>query len=666
MSQPAKRSYEFGPFVLDAAEQQLLRDGREVRVRVKGRETSLPPRAFGVLHLLVRNGGRLLTKDDFLREVWGGASVEEKAVADSISLVRQALGEGPQESRYVKTESRRGYRFVADVRAIEEGGGGLLVRETERARIVIEEEDEPAALPVAGPAEHAGPATALRPAPGPVSRRVYALTALAVGGLAVALLAAYHLGRGRALPPDSGAAVGSLAVLPFKPLVAGARDESLELGMADTLITRLSAVGRLAVRPTSAVRRYTSLEDEAVSAGRELGVDAVLDGSIQKAGDRVRVSVRLVRVGQGETLWAEQFDEKFTDIFSVQDSIARRVVGALALRLSGEEGERLTKRYTENTEAYRLYLTGRYFWNKRTAEGFEKALDYYRQAIAADPNYALAHAGLAETYIILPNWTAADPAESFTLAEREARRALELDPGLPQAYTALASVKIYRDRDWAGAGEDYRRAIGLNPNYATARQWHSEWLMMTGRLGEAIAEAEAAQRLDPLSPIITFEYAVMLYFGRRHDEAAAQLRRVLELEPGLYRARVFLSRIHFDRGQYEGAIRERALTLARGDEAEARRVEAELLTAYRAGGPEGYLRRTLELRNGPGVSPEHRLGIWAESCARLGDRECTFEALREAERARHPIVDSLKVDPYFDFLRSDPRYAELLRKIGPE
>jgi TolB-like protein/DNA-binding winged helix-turn-helix (wHTH) protein len=451
MTNGQKHFYEFGRFRLDPAERQLRR-GAEV--------VPLTPKALDVLLLLVEQGGHALRKEEFLERVWADSHVEEKNLADKISEVRRALEDDPRAPTFIETVQRHGYRFVAEVKEVEEEGAGeMLVRERERARVVYEEEDESTARAL--PSAQLG-----RPR---VRRRVSTVVIFVLA--AAGLLAFYAFRRGPATATDAGA-VRSLAVLPFKPLAANDRDESLELGMADTLITRLSAVGQLAVRPTSAVRRYTRLEDEAAAAGRELGVDAMLDGSIQKAGDRVRVSVRLVRAGEGRTLWAEQFDERFTDIFSVQDSIARRVVGALSLKLSGEEGARLTKRDTQDTEAYRRYLTGRYFWNKRTPEGFEKAIDYYERAAAADPNYALAHAGLAETYCLLPNWTGAPPEESYRRAERAARRALELDPQLAEAYTALSNVKISLYHDWAGAGEDCKRAIELSPNYATAHQWY--------------------------------------------------------------------------------------------------------------------------------------------------------------------------------------------------
>lgn len=668
MNDNPKRFYDFGPFRLDEAEHRLLRDGVEVRLRQGGKEARLPKKALEVLLLLIANAGHLVRRDDLMEEVWHDTFVGDNRLSDNVSTLRKALGDTSKEPHFIETVAGLGYRFKADVREVIEQRS--IVAESTSTRVFVEETDE---VETEGDAGHeraagraAGAATFPPEAPA-ASRRVLTKASVLVaalvllGGAALVVYVAANRRAARGATP--GAAIKSIAVLPFRPLDEASRDEALELGMADTLITRLSAVRDLVVRPTSAVRSFTDVRADPFEIGRRLQVESVLEGHIQRVGERVRVTLRLARVEGGEALWSEQFDEKYTDIFALQDSISERVAAALGPKLSRDEAARLTTHHTDNTEAYRLYLLGRFFWNKRTPQGFERAADYYRQAVAADPGYALAHAGLAETYVLLPNWLDAPPDEAYTVAERAALRALELDPRLAEAYTALASVKIYHHRDWEGAGADYRRAIELNPNYATARQWYSEWLAMTGRLAEAVAEGALAQRLDPLSPIITFEHGVMLYFAGRLGEAEAQMRKALELDPGMHRPRIFLSRIYFDRGLIEQSIKERALLLARGDEARRGRYEATLLAAYRAGGREGYLRRQVELCALPEMHHDHRVGGRVESCARLGDKDCAFAALDEAERVRHPIVDLIKVDPYFDSLRSDPRYADLLRRM---
>lgn len=662
MSKREKHFYEFGPFQLDPSERQLRRNGELL---------PLTPKAFDVLLLLIENSGHALRKEEFLERVWADSHVEEKNLADNISVLRKVLGDDSRAPSLIQTVPRVGYRFVAVVRRVEEES---IFAERTKVRIVVAEDEEElevdgervtndkAALGTSDPAA-VHPATIREPTTR--RSRTSLLLTLALVLLVCTAFAVYFV-RGRNAESRPTLTIKSLAVLPFKPLNAAERDEALELGMADSLITRLSSIRELVVRPTNAVRSYTDLEGDPFEIGRRLEVESVLEGHIQRAGDRVRVTVRLVRVAGGEALWASQFDEKYTDIFGLQDSISERVAAALVPQLSSEEARQIKKRYTEDAEAYRFYLLGRFFWNRRTPEGFEKAIDFYKQAVATDPNYALAHAGLAETYVLLPNWTTASPEEMLPKAEQAGRRALELDPALAEAYTALAAVKIYLHRDWKGAGEDYRRAIELKPNYATAHQWYAEWLASQGNLDEALAESAVAQRLDPLSPIISFSNAVMLYMAGRMKEAEAQARRALELEPALYRGHTILSRIYFDQGLYELSFAERALALARGDQTRAANFKATLAGAFRTGGREGYLRKHLELLAQPGIAPENRVGGRLETCARLGDKECTFDALKEAEQTRHPLLDTIKVDPYFDFVRPDPRYAELMRKLGLE
>ena len=290
-------------------------------------------------------------------------------------------------------------------------------------------------------------------------------------------------------PPE----IKSLAVLPFKPLVADHRDESLEMGMADTLIVRLSSLREVTVRPISSVRKFSGLEQDAVAAGRELGVESVLDGQIQRWGDRIRVTARLIGVGDGKQLWADQFDEKFSDVFTVQDLISEKVTSALELKLTGEEQKRLTKHYTENPEAYQLYVNGRFYWERRTPEGLKKAIEYFEQAIGKDPNYALAYAGLADSYAHLGVFHL-PPKEAFPKAKEAALNALRIDDRLAEAHAALGHNKVQYEYDWAGAEREYQRAIELNPNYVNAHHFYALYLSMMGRFDEGIAGDQAGAR----------------------------------------------------------------------------------------------------------------------------------------------------------------------------
>ena len=462
--------------------------------------------------------------------------------------------------------------------------------------------------------------------------------------------------------PASQPAITSIAVLPFKPLVAGTRDEALELGMADALIARLSNLRGINVRPISAVRKYMGLDQDAVAAGREQRVDAVLDGSIQKAGDRIRVTVRLVRVGNAEPLWTDQFDNQMTDIFTVQDSISERVAVKLALRLSGEEKGLLTKRHTTNPEAYRLYVLGRYHLNRWTDDGFRRALDYFQQAIETDPSYALAHAGLADAYNDLGSFDALPPKESYPKARQAAERALQLDEQLAEAHVSLASAKFFYDWDWTGAEEEFKRAIRLNPGYSDAHQLYSYCLVSLGRFDEALREMQQAVELDPASlPRIT-GVGEVLYLSRRYDEAIAAYQKTLEMDPNFGFAHWALGRVYIEKQMYPQAIAAllKSIPLS-GDSPDE---PATLACAYALSGKRAEARKIISdlesRRRSKYVAPTVIAFIYSA----LGENDQAFAWMSKALEERDTVLALLKVDPAFDTLRTDPRFTVLMKGVG--
>lgn len=460
--------------------------------------------------------------------------------------------------------------------------------------------------------------------------------------------------------------IKSIAVLPFKPLAEKSRDEVLEIGMADTLINRLSGMKDVVVRPISAVRKYAGLEQDAVTAGQEQRVEAVLDGSIYKSGDRVRVTVRLVKVADGSQLWGETFNEKFTDIFAVQDRVSERVAGLLAVKLTGQEQILLTKRHTENPEAYQLYLKGRYFWNQRTDQGLKKAIEYFEQAIEIDPQYALAYVGLADSHSGRVIFSSALPDEDFPKAKAAVLKALEIDETLAEAHAVLGIIKIYYEWDWAGAEKECKRAIELNPNNAAAHTRYGEYLVRAGRFDEAIAEFRAGQRLDPLSLMMHTQEGVTLIFARRYDEAIEKLRKTLEMDPNFLWAHVFLGETLAAKGMYEEAISEyQKAAIANGASLEdAARVGAAMRAAYAASGARGYHRwwidRFTERAKGRPIHNYDR----ARRYALLGENDQTLAWLEKAYRYKDPQLVRLKIDAEFDGLRTDPRFQDLLRRMG--
>ncbi|MGH9850766.1 MAG: winged helix-turn-helix domain-containing protein [Blastocatellia bacterium] len=634
--------YEFGPFRLDVAERLLVRDGETI---------PLQPKAYDLLHVLVEHHGHLLEKDELLKAVWPDTVVEEVNLANNVSILRKALGEGGNEQQFIETVPRRGYRFVAPVREAQEGTAEPGVAEIAQAPVVQQE-------------VQAAAATGEQPAQG-ISRLVKRRPALVVSLVILLLIGAagaINSWSPKRQPAAPSAAIRSIAVLPFKPLTASGRDEALELGMADTLITKLSNLKHLIVRPTSAVRKYTALDQDPLAAGREQKVDAVLESSFQRLGEKIRVTVRLVKVSDGSALWAYQCDEYCANIFAAQDAISEKVARALAPELTGKERALLAKRYTDNFEAYLLYVNGRFFWDKRTEEGMKKSIEYYEQTIRLDPNYALAYVGLANSYITLGNQSFLAPGEVSRKVKAAVRKALEIDDQLGEAHAALAAVYLY-DREWSEAEKAHKRAIEVNPSYATAHRWYSYFLMSMGRSDEAMAEAKQAQELDPLSLANNTQVAASLMFARRYDQAIEQYRKTLEMDPQFVVARWYLGLAYMYKGQYSAAITEFRQVVA------SSRSPAHFATlgyAYAAAGRRSEAIKALdELKE---LSKQRYVPSSFIACiyVGLGEKDLAFAWMEKAYEEHDSKLNFLKVDPIFDSLRSDPRFTDLLRRMRLE
>ena len=639
MNQPAQHCYEFGPFRLDPAERVVRREGEVV---------ALTPKVFETLLVLVESSGHVVSKDELMGRVWPDTFVDEGTLTRNVSRLRSVLGENGGAPQYIETVPKRGYRFVAEVREVGDEGAVLAVHRRTRSHLVIEEEqEEDSPLPNVAPT---GGSRRRRP-----SRVALALLALSAV-LATALV--YFLIERQERRVETAAGVKSIAVLPFKSLDAGG-DEYLGLGMADALITKLSSLRQLIVRPTSAVRKYSSLEQDPLQAGREQRVDAVLDAGLQRNGERLRVSVRLLSVRDGSALWTYECDEQqCTDIFAAQNSISEKVAAALRLTLTGEERKRLKQRHTENQAAYQLYLKGRYFWNKRTPEGFEKAIAYFEQAINLDPRYAQAYAGLADCYMLNGGNPYARPKDSAKLM---AKRALALDDTLAEAHTTLAYYEGAIEWNWLEAEGEFRRAIHLNPNYATARHWHAYHLAAMGNLEEAIAEITRAREIDPLSLIINTDVGHILYLARQYDQAITAYRKALELDPNFSTAHLRLGEAYTQQGRYEEALAE----LQQG-----RRLYRDpafiiaLGYTYAVSGHRGEAQKALaEVQALAQQSP----GQWYHRAlihTGLGEKDQAFDWLRQAYDHHYGPLALYKVEPMLDSLRSDPRYTDLLRRLS--
>lgn len=661
MSADNPRIYEFGPFRLDVEAKLLLRDGEPL---------ALTPKAVETLIALVERNGQPVTRENLINEVWSDTFVEPNNLSVHVSALRKALGTTPEGKPYIETLFGRGYKFSAEVRGVVERRvvehGVTEHRVVERGvverLVIIEETDDDVSPPVE--IERAPTARALMAGDGRGSRRI--LVALGAALLVVAAIGAFFHLRERSERSRNKSVTGirSLAVLPLKPLGATEQTENyLGVGLADALITRLSGVDDISVQPTSAVLRFDAPGQDALAAGRALGVDAVLEGSYQREGERIRVTVQLIGARNGVQLWATTIDDDFTNIFAVQDSISRQVIRALVSNLGAAERKLLARRTTENVEAYQFYLKGRYFWSKRSSEGLRKSLQHFEQAVMIDPLYARAYAGLADSYLGLLEHDVIPRHEAYSKASTAAQRALSLDPALAEAHATLGFIRLSRDRDYAGAEREFKRAVELDPNYATARQFYGVYLLAVGRGEEAVEQTRRALEIDPLSLLNNTQLVRALYLAGRYDEAVGQGLRTLELDADSASARVFLGQSYAQKGM----LREATAELEKAVELSGGRAEmkAALGYVYALSGRKGDAQKTIDELRRQTKDPSQVSYHIATVHAGFPDEEEAFKWLQKAyDEGDFFLNVRLKSDPKLASLRADPRYQALLRRLG--
>ena len=623
--------YQFGPFQLDTAEQTLTREGKPV---------ALTGKAFHTLLVLVENSGHTVTKDDLLAKVWPDTFVEELTLAQNISTLRKALHDDKGDSKYIQTVPRRGYRFVAEVRKLDESQAQVAANLVFRQEPLHVDQEVPLTKPESKR-----------------SRLRWIVVAFAVLALGMFL----YLVRTNTRKVDDRAGVKSIVVLPFQPLTGTDTDEALQLGMADALITKLSNIKQIVVRPTSSILKYSSAMQDPLVAGREQMVDSLLEGKVQRSGERIRITVQLIRVSDGQPLWADTFDETFTNIFAVQDSISQQVAQRLVAQLTGEEQRQLAKRYTDNIEAYQLYLKGRFFWNKFNEEGLNKAIDYFKQAIALDPNYALAYSGLSVSYNVQGAIGVLPPAETWKDAKWTAEKAVALDDSLGEAHSALGGVKLLYDWEWMAADRELKRAIELNPNNPDAHELSGYVYWVTNRLDAAMAELQTAQHLAPLSPVITWDVAQTLYYQGRYDDAVEMSMKAQELGFDSLQPLFLPAQAYERKGMHAKAIAECESVI--GKYGRQPPILAPLGFAY---GASGRRREAEAIVNELEASWRRHyfspIGIALVHTA-LGKRDRAFFWLTTAVNARDPQLIWLRVEPQFESLRADPRFQAILDRI---
>lgn len=572
-------------------------DPNDRTLRRRGETVHITDKVFNLLLVLIENSGRLVSKEELISEIWHDSIVEDNNLTVSMSALRKALGENHGGPRYVATIPKRGYRFIADVRMVE-------------------------------PGDHQPDFT---------------------------------LPSDLAANQPLAAAKITLAVL---PLVNASNDPNLEYlsdGISESILNLLSPLTQLRVLARSTMFRFKDPEMDPLAIGEQLGADALLAGRVLLINDALVIKLELLNIREGAQLWGEQFKRKPAEILELQEEIAREVSDKLKLRLTGKQKRQLTKRHTDNIDAYHLYLRGRYFWNKRTGESITTGIEFFQLAIAKDPDYALAYAGLADSYAIIAFYSNLPPKPAFEEAQKATARALEIDDGLAEVHASLGFIKEYYEWDWLGAGREYQKAIELNPNYATAHQWYGMYFMKLGQFDRAAEELTRALKLDPHSLIINSDLGLPHYFNGRFPEAIEQYRAVLEIDRNFIWARFFLGWAYEAFGRHSNAIEEFQSAQTIDDRPE---VSAMIGHAYALSGKRdraiSILTRLEEQSKRQYISPYYIALIFVG----LEDHERAFEWLEKAFSDRNEWLVWLKVDPRFDRLRTDPRFISLLRRIG--
>ncbi|HSE97310.1 MAG TPA: winged helix-turn-helix domain-containing protein, partial [Blastocatellia bacterium] len=488
MSKQAKPLYEFGPFRLDASERLLLRDGDPVL---------LTPKAFDTLLALVENSGHVVEKDELMERVWPDTVVEESTLTQNISTLRKALGERSSEQRYIETVPKHGYRFVASVREVGDGNADLIVEERTRSHVLIEREQETDALDA-----EASPESASMEKPFGKAKRVLkwrvSLVVLA-GCAAVAIIAIILLLKTSKDQPSTSAVVTSIAVLPLENLSGDPAQEYFADGMTEAIINNLARIRALKVISRASVMRYKGSQKPLPEIARELNVDAVITGSVQRSGERLRVTAQLIHAGTDTHLWARDYERDLTDVLKLQGEVARTVADEVRIQVTAEERERLASARSADPQAIEAYLLGRHHFNKGNEEGWKKAIEYFERATQIAPDYAAAYAGLSNAWQQRGGFGAAGFKEVEPPARVAALKAVELDEQLAEAHISLANIKFLYEWDWTGAEQKLRRALELDPGSLLAHTYYGHLLMFLGRHDEAIREGQIAVQLDPVS-----------------------------------------------------------------------------------------------------------------------------------------------------------------------
>lgn len=630
------RSYEFGVFAVDLPGGELRKHGVRLKVQEK---------PFQLLVCLLERPGEIISRDELRQRLWpDGTFVDfDHNISSAINKLRTVLNDSASHPRFIETVGSRGYRFLADVKRICPASSQTSDQETPEVPMTAATTGSP-------------------------RQRLWKI----VAGIALILsvLVAGYFQWGRKTSKSSAPATRVMvAVLPFQNLTGDPRQDYFSDGLTEEMIAELTRLNQdhLGVIARTSIMLYKVSPKPLDQIGRELGVQYVMEGSVRRDSSRVRITAELIQVKDQTHLWTREYDRELNNSLALQSEIAQEIGDEIQISLGEGNGMKAANHLapthsTASYEAYDFYLKGRYFWNKRTRAGFLQAASYFQQAIAKDPNYASAYAGLADTFGLMSTWYAAPQQEFMPKAKAAALSALALDDSLAEAHVSLALVAENYDYDWQTAEKEFRRAIQLNPDYATAHQWYAEYLGWQGRFDEALAESERARRLDPMSLIIATDRGTILFYARKYDRAIDQFRAVLDMDPANVHARSFLAAAYVQQGKFAEALKENELI--RNAE------ESSWYWAFRAyiyNHSANVAQAQHALAKFEALSPTLRSdAILARLIAYSGSpqREKSILLLEQAYREHSPVLTNIKVDPKYDNLRQDERFQGLLARIN--
>ena len=634
--------FRFGPFELRPQTRELFKGKTKLKLR---------PQPFHILEVMLEHPGEVVTREKLRALLWSaGTNVDfEQGLNASIKELRGVLSDSASEPRYVETLPKLGYRIMVPVK----------VQEPQSARASLPQ-------PKGAAVEDRGleQISSGWPHRLMVLRRWRAILGIFVV-LIVALAGYFQWSRGRELQRLAGGRM-MLAVLPFDNLTGDSGQDYFSDGLTEEMISQLGSLDpqRLGVIARTSVMHYRHSQKPLEQIGTELGVQYVLEGSVRRDADKVRVSAQLIQVKDQSHLWAQQYDRELIGVLALQGEIARAIADQIQLTIGGPKRTLAAIQPALSPgayDAYDLYLKGRYFWNKRTIQGFEKAVECFQQATAKDPTYARAYAGLADSYALMSTYNIAPQNEFMPKARSAALRALQLDEQLAEAHTSLALIEENYEWDWRNAEKEFRRAIQLDPNYATAHHWYAEYLAFEGRFDEAFSEIDRARRLDPLSLIIAADDGAILYFSRQYNRAIERFRGTLDMEPNFSRARLIIY-AYVQEGRFADALSE--IDRWRRIDDTPWTWAAEAYVRGRAGEQKKARQALTKFEEANRERQLDSVPILIVVYSGMNEKDKAFKLLQKALSMRPNALTAIKVDPIYDPLRDDPRFQELLRQVG--